>query len=180
MSGTKILVVVLVLLVALFVGFVVVGARTNASANGPGSSPSDAQNFDPGNYPLINTLGSALGAFGPKLSPSQLQPSATTFSLQARPNFSINVAPDASHNFRNAKFVMQPATANGCGHIIYDATGTPPTGLSSLKHQDPAANRKASSAAAASQVSLVILAGGGTITIARGPGYSGACTIQLQ
>jgi hypothetical protein len=180
MTSPKVLAVILVLIVVLFGVFSVRGAHTNDSATTTDDPKTDAQNNPPQKYPPINALGMALGKFGPKVTESQLQPTATTWNLQSTQSFAIKVAADPDHTFRNIKFKMQPPAGTECAQIIYDNAGTPPAHLSSLQHQDPVGSRQPNDTADKYQAPLVVLAGGGTITIRRAGGYRGPCTVQMQ
>ncbi|WP_158752207.1 hypothetical protein [Acidobacterium sp. S8] len=177
--GTKVLVVVLVVVVVIFVVFTVMGANTNKSVKTTGNPTTDASGFNPADYSLTNSLGPVLAKFGPKLSAKQMKPSATSFNLQTKPTFVVTVAADSSNQFRTAKFQMRPASGTPCALISYVALNPPSNVDSSLKKQQSDSNSKNSSSKY--QPSIVVLSGGGTITVQRGSGApAGSCVVSLN
>jgi hypothetical protein len=170
----KIMIVVLVVFVIAFVVLAVTGAKTNNS-----NSNTTAQNFQITDYPVVNALGSVIGAFAPKLTISQIQPQLASFNLQSQSSFQFSVLPDSSSQFRSAKFQMQAANGHPCADVVYVAT-SPPAALSSLQKQDTLSSKTSGTATSVSP-SVVVLSNGGTVTISRNPGYAGAgCLVALE
>jgi hypothetical protein len=178
----KIMIVVLVVFVIAFVVLTITGGNTNKS-----HSNTTADNFQITDYPAVNALGSAIGAFAPKLTVAQIQPQLASFNFppQSFPpqnsfQFHFSVLPDSSHPFRSAKFQMQAANGHPCAEVHYVATNPPEALSTSLGDQD---TLKAKTPATATSVSppVVVLSNGGAVTISRNPGYAGVgCLVTLQ
>ena len=188
MSGLKLPLLLLLLVVVLFVVFMATGSRKNQSGiiagnNNTASQPdtkTQAEAFDVDDYPVIKSLGSALGAFSPKLAVTQIQPSLATFNLQAKSSYTLTVAEDSKNKFRNAKFRMPTSRTQRCAHLEYNAAEDPPTGLGDLKDQDSEKQGSADTANPKSEVALTVLSSGGTITIERNSGFQGPCVVVLE
>jgi len=133
MSGTKILIIVLVLVAILFVVAVVWGVGAN-------KQPGSASTFKADSYPALGTLGRLFGPPGPKLKASELTPSppplkhlhgganpAGKFILSAgdQPT-TFDIAADSKDQFRQATFnvtgqqcEIEYLTADGSGGQLH-------------------------------------------------------------
>lgn len=172
MSGTKVLLVVLVVFVVAFIVLTVMGAKTNSS-----DSNTTADSFNPSSYSLTSSLGPVLAKFGPKLSANQMKPSATSFNLQTKPTYVVSVGADSSNQFRTAKFVIQPASGTPCASISYQASNPPKNTSSTITNQSSTADGNSTK----HQISITVLSGGGTITVARRPSVTPVgCLVSLQ
>jgi len=180
MSGLKLPLILLLILVAGFVFLMVRGSSKNNSVRSSGDNKSDAENFSADDYPVVQSLGSVLGAFSPKLDSTQIQPSLATYTLQPQTTYTLKVGADKKHKFRSAKFRMATSTTKRCAHLKYTPAEDPPEELSSLKKQDSEDMGKADQAHPKPEVGFTILAAGGTIIISRNPGFSGPCVVQLE
>jgi len=188
MSGLKLPLLLLLLVVALFVAFMVTGSKKNQSdiiaTNNKTSTRTDtktqAQSFNADDYPVIKSLGSVLGAFSPKLDVKQIQPSLATYNLQAKSSYTLTVVEDPKNKFRNAKFRMPTSSTKRCAHLIYNSAEDPPTGLGDLKNQDSEKQGSADTAHPKPEVALTVLSSGGTIAIERNSGFQGSCVVVLE
>ena len=172
MSGTKVLLVVLVVIVVAFIVLTVMGVKTNKS-----DSSTTADNFNSSSYSLTSSLGPVLAKFGPKLSANQMKPSATSFNLQTKPTYVVSVGADSSNQFRTAKFVIQPASGTPCASISYQASSPPKNTPSTITNQSSTADGNSTK----HQISITVLSGGGTITVARRSSVAPVgCLVSLQ
>ena len=124
MSGTKILIVVLVLIAVLFVVVVVWGAGIN------GKPTSDWHVFKPDSHAAIGSLGNFFGPPGPTLKASELTPDPPPLKLlHSRANAAgkfilsagdqptkFDIAADSKDQFRQATFTV---TRRDCATLEY-------------------------------------------------------------
>lgn len=182
MTGTKVLLILLILMAVLFIVILVWGHGTNSSQLIPISSEnhpdpaSDEKSFNSHPHPaFLDTFNGLLAPFGPKLQAKHLQPPLTTFDLASVPLYLENILPDSNHKFRQAKFAVQPNKL--CAHLVYDASDPVPPNMA--KTQDSAkanGDNKTSS-----ELTFTVFAGGGTLKIDRAPSYvGGSCKVQLS
>jgi len=169
MSATKVVILVLVLVAALFVVLAVWGAGNNRSQTTSGDPNKDAQNFSA--PPLLDRLNGVVAGFAPRLDAGHLEPSSTVFDLGKQNHYSVQVLSNSSHKYRQAKFKIEPP--DGCAHLAYtEAASDTPDSLKqqdSLKAKDP------------NQFSFTIGAQGGTLTLDRKPATPARpCTVQLE
>jgi hypothetical protein len=188
MSGLKLPLMLLLLVVVLFVVFMAMGSKNsqsgiiagnNSTAPAPDTT-TQAANFNVDDYPVIKSLGSALGAFSPKLDVKQIQPSLTTFNLQTKSSYTLTVTTDSKNKFRNAKFSMPTSQTQRCARLVYNSAEDPPTGLGDLKNQDSEQKGSADAANPKPEAALTVLSSGGTITIERNSGFQGPCIVVLE
>jgi hypothetical protein len=159
--GTKFLLIVLILIVALFVVFVWGAVKhSNERKNNAGQDPT------------LSALNGLLAPFGPKLKTTQLQPALATFNLQTQAEYDVQVSEDSDHKFRQAKFVVQPKKA--CANAVYTPSGNNiPYALKRPQNSDDSQD--------ANEFTFTILEGGGKLTITRSRSYPiGPCEVQLQ
>ncbi len=168
MTGTKIVIIVLVLIAVLFVILVVWGYGNNDSQKTSGDSKQDAKKFSASSHSFLRQFSQRLGS-GPKLDAKQVQPQLTTFNLQSQPSYLIHVLPDKDHEFRQAKFTIEPPRS-ACAYVVLTADGDVPD---DLRNQD---SRNADDR---NDFTLTVPKGGGTLRIDRAL-PSGACTVALQ
>lgn len=180
MSGLKIPLIVLLVIVIVYVALMVHGSSKNASEKASADDPASAQNFNASKYPSISSLGNVLGRFSPRLSAAQLRPSLTTYDLTAKPSYSLTVVADSKDKFRSAKFRVPLSTRQRCAHLEYKPSGSPPQGFDSLKDQDSENLGDADKRNPKTEVTFTILSSSGQITIVRNTGFFGACVVQLE
>jgi len=165
MSGTKVVVIVLVVIAVLFVVLAVWGASQEKSVN----PTTDRQKFESTPHPQLQSLGGLLSPFSPKLDPTQMQPSQKTFDLRLHPSYQITVLPDSKNKFRQAKF---KATPDRCARVSFDGHSS----SASVNSQDSDSKDNTEH-----QLNLAIPEEGGRITVQRElPLNNGPCTVQLE
>jgi hypothetical protein len=116
-SGTKLVVILLVLILVLFVVFEVWHPNSKQAR------------FDPDSHPLISGLGNLFGPPGPKLKPSELTPNPPPIrrlhSVPVTGKFVLSagdqptqfdISPDSKSQFRQATFAVN---RHGCATIRY-------------------------------------------------------------
>jgi hypothetical protein len=157
--GTKFLLIVLILIVALFVVFVWGAVKhSNEPKNKAGQDPT------------LSALNGLLAPFGPKLKTTQLRPALATFNLQTQAEYDVQVSEDSDHKFRQAKFVVQP---KNCANAVYTPSGNNIPSALNPQNSDRSQD--------ANEFTFTILEGGGKLTITRSRSYPiGPCEVQLQ
>ena len=87
---------------------------------------------------------------------------------------------DEKHDFRQAKFLVQPASAGLlCTEVIYKSLN----GQGADQKLDNQDSNKIEDREPANEFTLTILGGGGTLTISRNPMlglYNGPCKVTLK
>ncbi|SRR6266849_7678469 len=184
MTGTKVLLIVLILIAVVFVVIVFWGHGTNSSQLIPISSENhpdpenDEKNFNSPQHPhpkFLDTFNGLLAPFGPKLQAKHLQPPLTTFDLASIPHYSESILPDSNHKFRQAKFAVRPNKL--CAHVVFNASDPVPPNMAKTQDSDKANGDNKTS----SEFTFTIFEGGGTLTIDRVPSYAGgSCKVQLR
>lgn len=173
MSTTKIVIIVLLIVILLFIALTVWGCQNNGGQT-PASDPKLGTNiFLRDRHPHLDGFKSVLGAYAPTLKTSSLRPALTTFDLGSQVSYSVSVLGDDKHQFRQAKFVVQPAA---CAHVTYkalDATGAD----DSLRNQDSATIDEKNPPA---EFTLTILDAGGTLTIEKKVPSPSPCRVDLK
>lgn len=190
MSATKILVIVLLLFAALFVGVVVYGVGKNASVKTTGNSKQDAKNFKIEEYHGVEILSRLLKprfaciilpavfcfTYAPKLEPEQMKQGLRIFDRGSHPQFNlqfqpitIQIFPDNDHKFRKATFVVTPAD---CAIIEYKAEGDVDPNLKEQKWPSEESQKR-------DKTTFWILKTIGTVTLSR-KFLPGPCTVALE
>ncbi|HEY3704504.1 MAG TPA: hypothetical protein VGL22_05545 [Terracidiphilus sp.] len=174
----KVAIIVLLVIAGLFVALMFTGNKKNQGAQGSGGSP-DPDTFSADDYPAVGWLGSALGAFSPKLTVAQIQPAVAQYNMQTQANYSLRIAADAKNKFRSAKFAVPVVGGQRCAHLVYKSAEAPPTGLDSLKEQDSEKLGASDKAKPKTEISFTILSSGGQITIGRNTQSGQGCVARL-
>lgn len=160
MTGTKVLLIVLILFVVLFICFIIWGAGGKPEGNK--DSKSQAKEFNSQPHPTLEAFSGLLTPFSPRLQASQLQPSLKVFDLQSAPLYAVRILPDSDHKIRQATFSLRQN--NACGHVVYgdqdnlDKDNKNPNKFTFAIHEE-----------------------GGILNIGRNPNIpTGPCEVRLQ
>lgn len=174
----KLVVILLVIVVLLFVVLVVWGAGKGGSRES--SHPrAEADQFEKerneGRHSMMDSFGSKLSRFGPKVKLDSLRPSLTSFTFSDRASYIVTVLGDSDHKFRQAKFAVTPAT---CAHVKYEATSNRDAD-EHLRQQD---SNDIENKRPVGEFTLTILDSGGKLTVERWPpgGLPGPCRVDLK
>lgn len=171
MTGTKIVVIVLVLIAVLFVVLVVWGAGNNHV-----SPKTTAANINQQPMPsVVGRLEQMFGSQGPRLDAAHMHPALTTFDLQKQGSYKIEVLPD-DNPVRQAEFRVTVGSA--CAHLSFKPAQHSPDGFDNQEAHPRDPNSKGPDR---NPVTLNFPKEGGTITVARESALSSApCTVTLK
>lgn len=169
----KLLIILLIVMILLFVGLAVWGWGKHSEIT------ADDFNKDrkSGKHSSLVSFNKMFGRFSPTLKSNALNPSASIFDLQKQQSYSMVVLRDEKHDFRQAKFLVQPQPL--CAQVIYKSL----SGQGSEQKLDNQDSNKIEDRDPPDEFTLTILSGGGTLAIARNPVmglYNGPCKVTLK
>lgn len=181
----KLLILLLIVSILLFVVLVVWGSGKtgNKDAKHPEIAANDFnKDRKSGNHSGLESFNKTFGRFSPTLKSNALMPTASTFDLQKQQSYSMVVMRDEKHDFRQAKFLVQPAAAEDqplCAQVIYKSLN----GQGADQKLDNQDSKKIEHRDPPDGFTLTVLNGGGTLTIVRNPAmslYNGPCKVTLK
>ncbi len=170
MSATKITIVVLVVVAALFAVMVLTGPWQSSSET--------SDSFPKTEHPTLQSMNSILAPFAPKVSAKFLVsgnpavPAPLTFDLALAAEYKVTVLPDPSQKFRQLAFTATPDKS--CMNVTYT-----PTDKSGLNQEESSA--KSGNSNHPESFAFILLTGGGELDVKRAKSAKPSlCILSLQ